>query len=124
MISMMDKDMISIPISESKVDIRVDLEKRGYLRGVITEDYKFARYFSPLHFNTPTDIESLYSNNDVELYKYGSDETENLAGPTGNKADSVMIDNDKLNSIIKREIGVDDGRETEYFNGGIMKYAK
>ena len=41
MISMMDKDMISIPISESKVDIRVDLEKRGYLRGVITEDYKF-----------------------------------------------------------------------------------
>ena len=35
-----------------------------------------------------------------------------------------MIYNDKLNSIIKREIGVDDGRETEYFNGGIMKYAK
>lgn len=124
MISMMDKDMISIPISESKVDIRVDLEKRGYLRGVITEDYKFARYFSPLHFNTPTDIESLYSNNDVELYKYGSDETENLAWPKGNNADLVMIYNDKLNSIIKREIGVDDGRETEYFNGGIMKYAK
>ena len=124
MISMMDKDMISIPISESKVDIRVDLEKRGYLRGVITEDYKFARYFSPLHFNTPTDIELLYSNNDVELYKYGSDETENLAWPKGNNADLVMIYNDKLNSIIKREIGVDDGRETEYFNGGIMKYAK
>ena len=66
----------------------------------------------------------LYSNNDVELYKYGSDETENLAWPKGNNADLVMIYNDKLNSIIKREIGVDDGRETEYFNGGIMKYAK
>ena len=124
MISMMDKDAISTPISASMVHILVDLEKKGYLRGIITADHKFARYFSPLHFNTPTDLESLYAQNEVELYRYGSDETENLAWPKGNNEGLVMTYNEKLNTLIQREVGVDDGRETEFFNGGIMKYAK
>lgn len=124
MISMMDEDMVSIPVSESTVDIRVDLEKKGYLRGIITADYKFARYFSPLHFNTPTEIDALYAQNEVELYRMGSDETENLAWPKGNNKELVEEYNDKLNAIIKREIGIDDGRETEFFRGGLMKYAR
>lgn len=124
MISMIDKDMIAVPVSESEVDIKVDLEKRGYLRGIITEDYKMGRYFSPLHFNTPDNIDSLYANNDVELYVYGSDETENLAWPKGNNVELVKTYNEKLNALIAREVGVDDGRETQFFNGGILKYAR
>lgn len=124
MISMMDREMIARPVNESKMDISVDLEKRGYLRGIITENYKFARYFSPLHFNTPTDIESLYRMNDVELYRYGSDETENLAWPQGNNQELVNSYNNMLNQLILQEVGVDDGRETQYFDGGIMKYAR
>lgn len=124
MISMIDKDMIAVPGSESEVDIKVDLEKRGYLRGIITEDYKMGRYFSPLHFNTPDNIDSLYANNDVELYVYGSDETENLAWPKGNNVELVKTYNEKLNALIAREVGVDDGRETQFFNGGILKYAR
>lgn len=124
MISMMDKDMVVIPVSESRLDIRVDLNKKGYLRGIITEDYKFGRYFSPLNFNTPTDIESLYADNEVEMYLMGSDETENLAWPMGANEELVKVYNEKLNSLIRREIGVDDGRETNMFKGGIMKYAR
>jgi arylsulfatase len=124
MISMMDKNAIPTPVSESKMHILVDLEKKGFLRGIITANYKFARYFSPLHFNTPTDMESLYAQNEVELYRYGSDETENLAWPKGNNEDLVMTYNERLNTIIQREVGVDDGRETKFFNGGIMNYAK
>lgn len=124
MISMIDEDMVVTPVSSSVMDIRVDLEKRGYLRGIVTSDYKFARYFSPIHFNTPENIEQLYSNNDVELYKYGSDETENLAWPKGNNQDLVLEYNNKLNQLIKSEIGIDDGRETSMFRGGIMVYAK
>lgn len=124
MLSMMDEGMIVIPVSESLIDIRVDLEKRGYLRGIITSNYKFGRYFSPIHFNTPTDIESLYSQNDVELYRMGSDETENLAWPKGNNEELVKEYNEKLNALILREVGIDDGRETANFKGGIMKYAR
>ena len=124
MISMMDSTMEAEPVSESIVDIRVDLEKKGYLRGIITKDYKFARYFSPIHFNTPTDIDALYAQNEVELYSMGSDETENLAWPKGNNKELVEEYNGKLNNLIQREIGVDDGRETTFFRGGIMKYAK
>ena len=124
MISMMDSNMESIPLSSSEVDIRVDLEKRGFVRGIITADYKFARYFSPLHFNTPTDIETLYSMNDVEMYRMGSGETENLAWPKGNNTSLVNTYNNKLNALIQQEVGVDNGRETEKFNGGLLKYAR
>ena len=72
----------------------------------------------------PTDIESLYRMNDVELYRYGSDETENLAWPQGNNQELVNSYNNMLNQLILQEVGVDDGRETQYFDGGIMKYAR
>lgn len=123
MISMLDAESESVPVG-NEMSVKVDLNKRGYLRGVITADYKFARYFSPIRFNTPADLDALYRLNDVELYASASDECLNLAYPKGNNADKVMQYNDKLNALIKKEIGVDDGRETACFSGGIMKYAK
>ena len=90
----------------------------------MTEDYKFARYFSPIAFNTPADIESLYSQNEVELYKTDTDETDNLAWPKGNNKELVEAYNNKLNALIQKEIGTDDGRETDNFIGGLKSYAR
>lgn len=124
MISMMDDDPDVIPHPNGELELHVDLNNRGYLRGIITQDFKFARYFSPLHFNTPTDVESLYENNDVELYAMGTSECENMAHPQGNNPELVEDYNRKLNNIISREIGVDDGRETSNFIYGIENYGK
>lgn len=121
MLSMIDGNM---RYDTEKGNFLVDMEKRGYLRGIITDNYKFARYFSPLHFNTPIDVEELYAHNDVEMYKMGSDETDNLAWPKGDNEYLVSQYSDKLNALIQREIGVDDGRETNNFNGGLAPYAK
>jgi arylsulfatase len=124
MISMLDDDPDVTPQPNGEISMKVDLNNRGYLRGIITQDYKFARYFSPLLFNTPTDVKSLYENNDVELYAMGSDECENMAHPQGNNSELVENFNKRLNNIISREIGVDDGRETSNFIDGIENYGK
>ena len=76
---------------------RLDITKRGFVRGIITNEYKFARYFAPVGFNTPADFESLYAKNDVEMFSYGSDETDNLAWPKGNNQATVEKMNQKLN---------------------------
>lgn len=124
MISMLDDDPDVTPQPNGEISMKVDLNNRGYLRGIITQDYKFARYFSPLLFNTPTDVKSLYENNDVELYAMGSDECENMAHPQGNNSELVENFNKRLNYIISREIGVDDGQETTTFIDGIGMYGK
>ena len=124
MISMIDDDPVVEPQSNGEINMRVDLSNRGYLRGVITKDYKFARYFSPLRFNTPATLDSLYANNDVELYSMGTVECENMAYPQGRYEELVDEYNSVLNDVIAREIGVDDGRETQKFKGGIERYGK
>lgn len=123
MISMFDKDAI-VTVVGSETTIKADLTKRGWLRGIITPEYKFARYFSPLQFNTPIDVDSLYANNDVELYGIGTDECDNLAWPKDRNETLTMLYNGKLNDLISREIGEDDGSEKSAFVGGIMNYAK
>jgi len=125
MISMIDSAFVLDPALQPAY--HVDLNKRGFVRGIITPEYKFARYFAPLNFNSPADNEALYQNNDVELYVYGSDETENLAWPQGNSADIVNMMNQKLNALIAREIGTDDGREVQPdggFRGGLLPYSR
>lgn len=121
MISMIDGDFLLTP------RYLVDLNKRGFVRGIITPDYKFARYFSPLNFNTPDSYDELYDNNDVELLAQGSDEVQNLAWPKGNENKELVITmNKKLNDLILREITrKDDGRETEVcFAGGLLYWDK
>ena len=93
-----------------------DLTKRGLLRGIVTERYKFARYFSPLDFNTPTTLDDLYNRNDIELYDLETDphERRNLAAdPARRKTNAELIAemNRRLNELIEREIGVDNGDE-------------
>ncbi|MCB9099752.1 MAG: sulfatase-like hydrolase/transferase [Anaerolineales bacterium] len=91
----------------------IDFSKRGYLRGIYDGRYKFARYFSPLDYHIPADLESLLARNDIELYdtQIDPDEIVNLADPAGPNFDPALIRtmNDKLNTLIQAEIGADEG---------------
>ena len=125
MISMIDGDYVMNP--SLKPAYRADMHKRGFVRGIITPDYKFARYFAPVKFNTPADYEALWADNDVELLMCGTDETENLAWPKDNNANQQLVElmNQKLNALIQREIGTDDGSETKKgYKGGVEMYDK
>ena len=90
-----------------------NLTKRGNLRTIVDGKHKFTRYFGPVQHNTPTTIDDLYKNNDVELFDLEKDpgEMTNLAMTKGGNASLVSTMNTKLNALIKDEIGKDDGHE-------------
>jgi len=96
---------------------RPDLNKRGSLRTMFDGRYKFSRHFAPTQRNSPTDLDSLYRFNDVELFDLQSDPDEmtNLAANKGDNAALVLANSAKLEAVIKTEIGVDDGREMPRF---------
>ena len=75
------------------------------------ERYKFSRYFSFREFNTPATLEELRAKNDLELYdlRNDPDETVNLAYDFDRNRDLIATMNAKLNALIAREIGIDDG---------------
>ena len=82
---------------------------RGMLRGLITEDgYKFARYFKPGEFNTPTTFEALFASNDVQLFNINEDpdEVNNLASEANRESNRELIMklNSAMNEIIAREV--------------------
>lgn len=127
MISMMDRSSFGVP---GQNNFRFNIQNRGFLRGIITKDFKFARYFSPIAFNSPQTLDELYLQNDVELYRKMGDEMTNLAFDlTKVKANPWLTSlvenyNRKLNDLIVREIGVDNGKETDAYPGGVASYAK
>jgi len=88
-----------------------DVDARGMVRGISTDQYKFTRYFSVFDFNTPTTLEELFEHNDVQLFdlKADPDEMVNLAADPEANAELIMQMNDLLNKTIEQEIGVDDG---------------
>lgn len=108
---MLSMAMIMQPKADGGADISLD--NQAFVRAIITDEYKFARYFSPFNFNTPQTFEELLANNAIELYdlKNDPDEMNNLAlDPQANK-ELIMEMNAKLNELIAAEIGTDDGRE-------------
>ena len=90
-----------------------DLKKRGSLRTVFDGRYKFSRYFGPADRNRPATLDDLYKANDVELFDLQSnpDETINIAVDREKHKDLIAAMSAKLETAIKAEIGVDDGRE-------------
>jgi len=66
-----------------------------------------------MEHHRPRDLDDLYRHNDLGLYDHANDpgEMHNLAADRRANAELVMAMNGKLETIIGREIGVDDGRE-------------
>ena len=93
-------------------DFSPDPGKRGNVRAVFDGRYKLARYHAPRKRNRPESLDDLRSDNDVELFDLQSDpsEIDNLATSAEHDAQLLAM-NDKLNAIMDREYGVDDGRE-------------
>ena len=89
----------------------IDWSLRVSIRSIVDERYKFSRYFSFKEFNTPKTIEELKAKNDLELYDIVADPQEmvNLAHDFEKNKDLIWSMNLKLNKLIEREIGKDDG---------------
>lgn len=98
---------------DGSMSYQIDLTNRGMVRGLITEDYKFVRYFSPLEFNNPQTLEELYALNDVQLFDLRRDpqELNNLAADPEANGELILELNAQLNRLIEAEIGRDDGQE-------------
>ena len=96
-----------------------NMKKRGSVRTVFDGRYKFSRYFAPVERNQPRSVDELYSHNDVELFdlKNDPDEMLNLGSNADKHGELIKVMSDKLESIIKNEIGVDDGREMPPLEG-------
>jgi len=112
MISMLDSGMKGKVNEKGEIiEMKIDFSKRGFVRGLITERYKFARYFSPFNFNMPETFEELFENNDVELFDLDNDPDEmiNLAVEPEKYKELILELNNMLNEVIKREIGNDNG---------------
>lgn len=102
------------PKAEMKATgFRPNLKKRGTVRAVSDGRYTFSRYFSPLEHHTPRNLDELYAYNDLELYDRYSDPAEvtNLAADREANGERVLAMNAKLQALIDREIGRDDGSE-------------
>jgi arylsulfatase A-like enzyme len=102
------------PIESMKASgFKPDLKKRGSMRTVFDGRYKFSRYFSPVDRSKPDGLDDLYQANDVELFDLRTDtlETKNLAFDRKKNAELISTMSGKLESLIKAEIGKDDGRE-------------
>lgn len=99
------------PAKLKETGIKPDLKKRGAIRSVYDGRYKYTRYFSPLQHNQPKTLEEILKYNDIELFdlKNDPDEMINLATDSNTSTSIILSMNDKMNTIIKKEVGVDDG---------------
>jgi len=88
-----------------------DLSKRGFVAMAFDGRYKFARYYAPATFNTPTTLEQILRDNDIELFdlKNDPDEMKNLAVEAEQHKATILRMNTLLNDLISREVGDNDG---------------
>jgi arylsulfatase A-like enzyme len=84
-----------------------DLSKRGFLSFTFDGRYKYTRYYAPAKFNTPTTLEEILRDNDIELFdlKSDPDERKNLAAEPEKHKATIMRMNALLNDLIAREVG-------------------
>ena len=99
------------PKKLAQMGIKPDLKKRGAIRSIFDGRYKYTRYYSPLQHNEPKTIQEILKYNDIELFDLKNDfeEIHNLAIDIKKNETLILAMNDKMNEIIKEEVGVDDG---------------
>lgn len=92
-------------------ELRPELSPRGFVSFCFDGRYKFARYYAPDNFNTPTSFEELVGNNDLELFdlEHDPDEMINLAIDTVANRELILRQNALLNRLIAREVGNNNG---------------
>lgn len=110
--TLLDKSIARSDLFRKIESFPVDWKLRVCIRSIVDERYKFSRYFSFRNFNTPSTLEELRAHNDLELYDLANDPDEivNLAHDFERNRDLIARMNAKLNALIEREIGTDDGR--------------
>ncbi len=118
-----DKGKKEGPKEIKRQGLKPDFAKhRGAIRSIFDGRYKFTRYFSTLQHNHPQTLEELTSINDLELFDHDNDPNEivNLAADMEKNKNLIVAMNAKMNAILEKEVGVDDGsslslnRNTEY----------
>src|SRR5262249_49367352 len=92
-------------------DLQTKLQKRGFMSFVFDGEYKFARYYAPANFNTPTTFERILRDNDIQLFDLKNDplEKNNLAVDPEKNKDLIMRMNALLNELMAKEVGKNDG---------------
>jgi arylsulfatase A-like enzyme len=104
----------SVPQADKLTTIEsfpIDWSLRVAIRSIVDGRYRFSRYFPFRGYNTPRTIDELRAKNDLELYdlRDDPDEVVNLAWDFDRHRDLIATMNQKLNTLIAAEIGVDDG---------------
>ncbi|MBL4622556.1 MAG: sulfatase-like hydrolase/transferase, partial [Immundisolibacteraceae bacterium] len=96
---------------EPDPDLKPNFNNRGLQRTFFDGRYKFTRYFAAANFNTPQTIEALLRDNDIELFDRKTDPDEMINLAHGNHFDPALIMefNSKLNHLIAKEVGPDNG---------------
>jgi arylsulfatase A-like enzyme len=91
---------------------------RSQMRGIVTDRYKFARYFAVTDHHIPEDFDELLRRNDLELYDTVQDpeENDNLAEHPQQHRSLIIALNDKLNTLISSEVGQDTGQHLPGFD--------
>jgi arylsulfatase len=80
-------------------ELQSKLQNRGFMSFAFDGRYKFARYYAPANFNTPTTLEQIMRDNDIQLFDLKIDPLET----------SILRMNALLNELIANEVGKNDG---------------
>jgi arylsulfatase A-like enzyme len=105
------KELLQNKPAPPLTELQSKLDKRGFMSFAFDGQYKFARYYAPAKFNTPTTMDEILRDNDIQLFDLKNDplETHNLAMDPEKNRDLILRMNALLNELMANEVGRNDG---------------